>query len=275
MNKIDIAARNALHVSTPHDSAIKQVMGRADYIDDLAEPEGLLHAYLGLSTKAAGTITGFDVEAVRGAPGVIGVLTASDVPAENDISSVHRHDEPVFATTEVKYHGQPLFAVVAETRDAARRAAKLARIEYADGLPVLVDVAAALAAGGALVTEPLKLERGDLAAGFGASEHRVKGRVTIGGQEHFYLESQVALAIPGEDDEVLLQVSTQHPTEIQVMVAQVLGVPHAAVTVNMRRMGGGFGGKDPQGNLYAVVAALAAVKFKRAVKIRPDRDDDF
>ena len=99
--------------------------------------------------------------------------------------------------------------------------------------------------------------------------------MTIGGQEHFYLESQVALAIPGEDDEMLIQVSTQHPTEIQVMVAQVLGIPHAAVTVNMRRMGGGFGGKETQGNLFAAVAALAATKVRRAVKIRPDRDDDF
>ena len=125
------------------------------------------------------------------------------------------------------------------------------------------------------MTEPLKLERGDVEAGLAASEHRAKGTVVIGGQEHFYLESQVALAIPGEDDEVYIQASTQHPTEIQVMVAQVLGIPHNAVTVNMRRMGGGFGGKETQGNLFAAVAALAAKKFGRAVKIRPDRDDDF
>jgi len=278
MNKLDVITTTTqggrLHTSTPHDSAIKQVAGRADYVDDLVEPEGTLHAYLGLSTRAHAEIASIDLEGVRAAPGVVGVLTAEDVPAENDISSVHKHDEPVFVERLVSYWGQPLFAVVAETRDAARRAAKLVKIEYRD-LPHATDVGAALKAGGALVTEPLKLERGDVDAGLAASPLRAKGKVTIGGQEHFYLESQIALAIPGEDDEMLLQVSTQHPTEIQVMVAQVLGIPHAAVTVNMRRMGGGFGGKETQGNLFAAVAAIAARKYRKAVKIRPDRDDDF
>ncbi len=274
MNKQSPITASPLHVSVPHDSAIKQVAGRADYIDDLVEPEGTLHAYLGLSTKAHADIASMNLDAVCSAPGVVGVLTAEDVPAENDISSVHKHDEPVFATTRVVTWGQPLFAVIGTTREAARRAAKLARIEYRD-LPHITDVDAALAAGGKVVTEPLKLERGDADAGLAASQRRVKGRVRIGGQEHFYLESQAALAVPGEDDEVTIHASTQHPTEIQVMVAQVLGIPHAAVTVNMRRMGGGFGGKETQGNLFAVVAALAAKKFNHAVKIRPDRDDDF
>jgi xanthine dehydrogenase large subunit len=278
MNKLDVIVPNSkggrLHESTPHDSAIKQVAGRAEYVDDLTEPEGTLHAYLGLSTKAHAEIAALDLDAVRKAPGVVGVLTADDVPGENDISSVHKHDEPVFAETVVKYWGQPIFCVIATDRDAARRAAKLVRIEYRD-LPHVTDVAAAMRAGGALVTEPLKLERGDVEAGLAGAKHRAKGTVTIGGQEHFYLESQVAMAVPGEDDEIYLHVSTQHPTEIQVMTAQVLGIPHAAVTVNMRRMGGGFGGKETQGNLFAVVAALGAVKFRRAVKIRPDRDDDF
>jgi xanthine dehydrogenase large subunit len=279
MNKLDVIAPNKtrggrLHESTPHDSAAKQVAGRAEYVDDLTEPEDTLHAYLGLSTRAHAEIASVNLDDVRKAPGVVGVLTAADVPGENDISSVHKHDEPVFAETRVVYHGQPIFCVVAETRDAARRAARLARIEYRD-LPHVTDVAASLRDGGKLVTEPLKLERGDVEAALAAAKHRAKGTVTIGGQEHFYLESQVALAIPGEDDEVLIQTSTQHPTEIQVMTAQVLGVPHAAITVNMRRMGGGFGGKETQGNLFAVVAALAAKRFNRAVKIRPDRDDDF
>jgi xanthine dehydrogenase large subunit len=274
MNKQSPITASPLHVSVKHDSAIKQVAGRADYIDDLVEPEGTLHAYLGISAKPHADIASIDLDAVRKAPGVVGVLTAEDVPAENDISSVHKHDEPVFATKRVVTWGQPLFAVIGVTREAARRAAKLAKIEYRD-LPFFTDVDGAIAAGGKLVTEPLKLERGDADAGLAASQRRVKGRVRIGGQEHFYLESQAALAIPGEDDEITLQVSSQHPTEIQVMVAQVLGIPHAAVTVNMRRMGGGFGGKETQGNLFAAVAALAAKKFNRAVKIRPDRDDDF
>ncbi len=274
MNKQSPITASPLHVSVPHDSAAKQVAGRAEYVDDLAEPAGLLHAYLGLSTRAHAEIASIDLEAVLSAPGVLGVVTAADVPAENDISSVHKHDEPLFAETVVKYWGQPIFAVIGETRESARRAARLARIEYRD-LPHATDVDAALAAGGHLVTEPLKLERGDVEAGLAASEHKVVGRVRIGGQEHFYLESQIAIAIPGEDDELTIQVSSQHPTEIQVMVAQVLGIPHAAVTVNMRRMGGGFGGKETQGNLFACVAAVAARKFGRPIKIRPDRDDDF
>ena len=278
MNKLEIVTpaskSGRLHESPPHDSAAKQVAGRAEYVDDLTEPEGTLHAYLGLSTKAHAEIAALDLEAVRKAPGVIGVLTASDVPGENDVSSVHKHDEPVLAEGRVVYWGQPIFCVVAIDRDAARRAAKLAKIEYRE-LGHVTDVAASLKAGGKLVTEPLKLERGDVEAGLAKSKRRAKGNVTIGGQEHFYLESQVALAIPGEDDEVTIQTSSQHPTEIQVMVGQVLGIPHAAVTVNMRRMGGGFGGKETQGNLFAAVAAIAATKFRRPVKIRPDRDDDF
>ncbi|MBI4922002.1 MAG: xanthine dehydrogenase molybdopterin binding subunit [Devosia nanyangense] len=275
MNKLDVVSTSGrLHESTPHDSAAKQVAGRAEYVDDLTEPEGTLHAYLGLSTKAHAEIASLDLSAVRAAAGVVGVLTAEDIPGVNDVSSVHKHDEPLLAERVVKYWGQPLFAVIGVTREAARRASRLAKIDYRE-LQHATDVAAALNAGGALVTEPLKLERGDVAAGLAASEHRAKGTVTIGGQEHFYLESQVALAIPGEDDEVTIQASTQHPTEIQVMTAQVLGVPHNAITVNMRRMGGGFGGKETQGNLFAAVVALAAKKYGRAVKIRPDRDDDF
>lgn len=269
-----IVATSALHVSKPHDSAVKQVAGRADYVDDLVEPVGTLHAYLGLSTRAHAEITAIDLEAVRSAPGVVAVLTAADVVGENDISSNHLHDEPIFAEAQVHYWGQPIFAVVAETREIARRAAQLARIEYAD-LPHITDVETALANGSKVVTAPLKLARGDLEAGFARAERVVKGRMKLGGQEHFYLESQIALAIPGEGSEMLLHCSTQHPTEIQVMVAQALGVPHAAITVNMRRMGGGFGGKETQGNLFAVVAALAARQTGRAVKIRPDRDDDF
>nr|WP_314258178.1 xanthine dehydrogenase molybdopterin binding subunit [uncultured Devosia sp.] len=274
MNKPVSIAQPQLHVSIKHDSAIKQVAGKADYIDDLPEPEGLCHAYLGLSTKPHADIVSMDLDAVRKAPGVVAVLTAADVPAENDVSSVHKHDEPVFASKRVSTWGQPLFAVIGRTRDDARRAAKLAKIEYAE-LPFFTDVDSAIAAGGKVVTEPLKLERGDVEAGFAASQHRVKGQVRIGGQEHFYLESQAALAIPGEDNELTIHCSTQHPTEIQVIVAQVLGIPHAAITVNMRRMGGGFGGKETQGNLFAAVAAIAARKLNCAIKIRPDRDDDF
>ena len=274
MNKQSILPRAVLHAALAHDSAQKHVSGRAEYIDDITEPNGTLHAYLALSERAHAEIIAIDLEAVRAAPGVVGVLTAADIPGENDVSSPHKHDDPVFAEGRVQFWGQPLFAVIGETRAAARQAARLARIEYRD-LPAALDIDAARAAGSRLVTEPLKLERGDVAGGLAAAPNRISGSMRIGGQDHFYLEGQIALAIPGEDEDVIVHSSTQHPSEVQLMVAQVLAIDQHAVTVHVRRMGGGFGGKESQGNLFAVVAALAAKKYNRAVKIRPDRDDDM
>lgn len=273
--KLDIAVEaGPVGSAIAHDSAARHVAGEAVYIDDIAAPESLLHAYLGTSAIAHGQLLSLDLDPVRAAPGVVAVLTAEDVPGVNDISSTHRHDEPLFATDRILFHGQPLFAVVAETREQARHAAMLAKAEYAEEAP-LIDVAAARAAGGALVTEPLKLERGDVAAALAASPRRLKGSMAVGGQEHFYLESQIALAVPGEDEDMQVFVSTQHPSEVQHMVAAVLGVGSHAVTVEVRRMGGGFGGKETQANLFACVAALAARELKRPVKLRPDRDDDM
>ncbi|MHA6730507.1 xanthine dehydrogenase molybdopterin binding subunit [Devosia sp. A369] len=275
MNKLEIAIPvTPLHSSSRHDSGPKHATGTAEYIDDIIEPAGTMHAYLALSTSAHAEIVSIDYSAVKAAPGVIGVLTADDIPGENEISSSHKHDEPVFPVDKVHFWGQPLFAVVAETRDQARRAAHLVKVEYKE-LPFALDVRAAQAAGGKLVTDPLKLERGDVAAGLAGAPRRVKGSIEIGGQDHFYLEGQISMAVPGEDEDVTLYSSTQHPSEVQLMVAAVLGIRHHAVTVNIRRMGGGFGGKESQGNLFAVVAALAAKKWNRACKIRPDRDDDM
>ncbi len=268
------SAQPLVGAAVRHDSAAKHVAGEALYIDDVAGPEGLAHACLGLAAIAHGALVSLDLEPVRTAPGVLCVLSASDIPGVNDISSTHRHDEPVFATDAILHHGQPLFAVVAETRDQARRAALLARAAYREKPPVL-DVAAARAAGGALVTDPLKLERGDVGAAMAGAPRRLSGSMAIGGQDHFYLEGQIALAIPGEDEDMLVLSSTQHPTEAQHMVAAVLGVGAHAVTVEVRRMGGGFGGKETQSNLFAVVAALAARRLGRPVKLRPDRDDDM
>ena len=271
--KQDVTIKGAAHSSIIHDSAIKHVTGRAEYTDDLNEPAGTLHAYLGLSTVAHGRITSLDLDAVRMAPGVHLVLTADDVPGENDISATGLHDEPLLARDLVQFHGQPIFAVIAETRDHARRACQLAQVDYAE-LPHATDVLAARDAGMGYVTKPLKLARGDMAA-LAAAPRRIDGRLTVGGQEHFYLESQIAMAIPGEDDEIAIHVSTQHPSEVQHMVAHVLDVPSNAVVVNVRRMGGGFGGKESQMNVFACVAALAAKRLGRAVKLRPDRDDDM
>jgi xanthine dehydrogenase large subunit len=272
MNKQTDISLATLHTPSRHDSGPKHVTGTAEYIDDMIEPVGTMHAYLGLSTVPHGEIVSMDFSALLAAPGVIGVLTNNDVPGELDISSAHVHDEPLFANGEVHFWGQPIFAVIAETREQARRAAHLAKVEYRT-LPFFTNVRAAQAAGGKLVTKPLKLERGEVDDGLAAAPKRAKGAITIGGQDHFYLEGQIALAIPGEDEDVVLHASTQHPSEVQLIVAHALGIRQNAVTVNVRRMGGGFGGKETQGNLFAVVAALAAKKWNRACKIRPDRDD--
>jgi xanthine dehydrogenase large subunit len=268
------SVKGGAHAALAHESGIKHVTGRAEYIDDIPEPAGTLHAALGLADRAHARITGLDLEAVRAAPGVVAVLTAADIPGMNDVSPVSRHDDPVFADTLVEFHGQPIFAVVAETRDLARRAATLARVGYED-LPHAIDVAEAMAADYPLVVDPLELERGDVATHMPTAKHRLEGRMRVGGQDHFYLEGQIALAIPGEDDDMTVISSTQHPSEVQHMVAHVLGLASHNVTVNVRRMGGAFGGKETQANIFAVVAALAAKKLGRAVKVRPDRDDDM
>ncbi|NKI59575.1 xanthine dehydrogenase molybdopterin binding subunit [Labrenzia sp. PO1] len=264
----------AVHTDRRHDSAEKHVTGRAEYCDDIAEPQGTLHAYLGTSTVAHGLIKSMDLEAVLAAPGVIGVLTADDVPGCNDISPTGQNDEPVFPVDKTEFHGQPLFAVIATSRDAARRATELAKIDY-EVLPHALDPVSAMDAGYPHVTAPLKLERGEIAPAFDSAKNRIQGRMTIGGQDHMYLEGQIAFAIPGEDDDVAVHCSTQHPSEAQHMVAHVLGVPSNAVTVNVRRMGGGFGGKESQMNLFCAVAAIAAKKWNCPVKIRPDRDQDM
>ena len=257
-----------------HDSAIKQVTGRADYTDDIPEPIGTLHAYLGCSKVAHGTIRALDLSAVLACEGVVGVLTAADIPGINDVSAVHAGDEPVFPDTTVEFHGQPLFAVIAESRDIARRAAELARVEI-DALPHVLEPLEAIAAGYPDVTAPMTLQRGDVKAGFEEAAHHIKGRMAIGGQDHMYLEGHISFAMPAEDDDVVIYASTQHPTEAQVIVAQVLGVAAHSVVVKVRRMGGGFGGKESQMNLFAAVAAMAAKKWNRPVKIRPDRDQDM
>lgn len=263
-----------VHTDQRHDSAHKHVTGQAVYIDDMPEPAGTLHGCLGLSTVQHGRVISMDLSAVRAAPGVVDVLTARDVPGVNDISPTGRHDEPVLADGLVQFHGQPLFCVIAETREAARRACRKADVVY-ETLPFVTDVADLDPSKDRLVAPPLTLKRGDADAAIAAAPHRLAGRMRIGGQEHFYLEGHISLAIPGEDGDVTVHCSTQHPSEVQHMVAHALGVPSHAVTVEVRRMGGGFGGKETQGNQFAALAAIAAKRLGRAVKIRPDRDDDM
>ncbi len=256
----------------PHDSGRLHVTGAARYTDDAALPDNALHLAFGLSTCARGTIIGMNLDPVRAHPGVVAVLTAGDLPGENDVSpSVH--DEPLLAEDTVHHVGQPLFLVIAASHLIARKAATLAEITY-DALPPCLSIDDAMAAG-SYIEEPLVWSRGDVTAAIARADHRLSGSISIGGQEHFYLEGQAALAIPGESGDMVVQSSSQHPSEIQHKVAHALGVAFHAVRVEVRRMGGGFGGKESQGNALAVACAVAAKATGRPCRMRYDRDDDM
>ncbi len=257
----------------PHDAAALHVTGQARYVDDIALPATTLHLAFGLSEVARGQITAMDLEAVRAAAGVVLVLTADDLPFANDVSP-SAHDEPLLATGMVHYLGQPVFAVVADSHHAARRAARLGKISYAKQTPIL-SIDQALAANSRFEDGPRIYTKGDASAAINAAPHRIAGQFEIGGQEHFYLEGQTALALPQEGGDMVVHSSTQHPTEVQHKVAEALGIPMHGVRVEIRRMGGGFGGKESQGNALAVACAVAAAKTGRPCKMRYDRDDDM
>lgn len=256
-----------------HDSASKHVSGEALYIDDIPVPTGTLHLAPGYAPIASGKVTALNLDAVVNAPGVVTVLTAADIPGHNDCSPKGIGDEPLISPERVAFYGQVIFAVVAETRDLARRAARLAKIGTSPTMP-LIDVDDALLAG-ATVLPDYKFERGEVDEEIERAPKQLIGELRVGGQEHFYLEGQVALAIPGEDGDMFVHSSTQHPSEVQHIVAHVLGKRQNAVTVEVRRMGGGFGGKESQATQWAALAALAAHKTGRPCKIRLDRDDDI
>jgi len=264
----------ALGASRPHESAHLHVAGEATYIDDLPELAGTLHAALGLSPLAHGRITAIDLDRVRAMPGVIDVLVAGDIPGPNDCGPIV-HDDPILADGTLHYLGQPVFAVVASTRDLARRAAALAdKVIAAEPLPALLSAREAHAAQ-RYVVPPMHLQRGDAAKALGSAPHRMQGRLSVGGQEQFYLEGQISYAVPLEDGGMRVHCSTQHPSEMQQLVAHALELEANQVLVECRRMGGGFGGKESQSGLFACVAAVAARRLNRPVKLRPDRDDDF
>jgi xanthine dehydrogenase large subunit len=255
-----------------HDSAHLHVSGRALYADDIALPPDALHAAFGVSSIAHGRIQGLDLSAVRAMPGVIGVATATDIPGENNYGSV-LHDDPIFADTLVQYAGQPLFAVAARSHTAARKAARQARVDY-QPLPAILDIRAALAAN-SFVLPSERMVRGQPDQVLAAAARRLTGSVIIGGQDHFYLEGQIAIALPQEDGAMLIHSSTQHPSEVQQLVAHALARRAHDVTVQCRRMGGGFGGKETQPALIAAAAAVLAHKTGRPVKLRVDRDTDM
>ncbi len=257
-----------------HDSAALHVRGAAPYIDDLREPEDMVHLAPGYAREGAkGRIRSVDLSAVKTFPGVVAVLTASDIPGLNDASPSIGGD-PILADGEIIFHGQVVFAVVAETREAARKAARLAKIEVA-AAPPAVTVDDALAMQTEDILPPYGYGRGDAAKALKAAKHKLKESFLIGGQEHFYLEGQVAAAYPEEGDCLLVLSSTQHPTEVQHIIAKMLKVADARITCECRRMGGGFGGKESQAAQWAALAALAAHVTGRPAKCRLDRDDDM
>jgi len=258
--------------SKKHESADKHVSGEALYIDDRPSLQGQLHAAAGQSTIAHGRIKSIDLSAVKAAEGVVAVITVEDVPGHTDIGPVFPGD-PVLAIGQVDYIGQPIFAVAATSHDLARRAVKLAKIEYEE-LTAVLTVKDALAKQ-SFVRPPFTMKRGDSESAIEQAEHQLSGEISVGGQEHFYLEGQVSTAEPTEDGGMTVFSSSQHPSEVQKLVAEVLDIPLNKVIVDTRRMGGGFGGKETQAAPWACLAALLSNQTKRPVKFKLSRSDDM
>jgi len=255
-----------------HESAAGHVTGRALYVDDTAQKRPMLEVWPVMAPHAHAKIKRRDATAARRLPGVVAVLMAEDIPGENNTGPA-RHDEPLFATDEVRFHGQVVAVVVGESLRACRAAAALVQVEY-EPLPAVLGVRAAIAQD-SYHTDWHALARGDAAAALAAAPSRFDGELEFGGQEHFYLETQAAWAEAGEDGSITVNSSTQHPSEIQAIVSEVLHVARHKVVVQAPRMGGGFGGKETQGNAIAAYVALAAVKTGRPVRLQLDRDLDM
>jgi len=254
-----------------HESAWLHVTGSAHFIDDIPLPPTTLHVALGMSAMAHALICRLDLEATRAAPGVVAVFTAADLPGKNNYSPTG--DDPLLAEREVQYVGQPLFAVAATSYENARRAVMQARIDY-EPLAAILDISSAVAQASYLFPAKI-LQRGDPQTLLGQSPHRLQGAQVIGGQDHFYLEGQIAAAIPGDDGAMLIYSSTQHPSEAQRMVAHALNRGAHEIQVQCRRIGGGFGGKETQSALFAALAAVVAQSTGRPTKLRLDRDTDM
>ncbi|MDI1339442.1 xanthine dehydrogenase molybdopterin binding subunit [Polaromonas sp.] len=265
-------ARGAAGKSHKHESARAQVAGAATYVDDILEARGTLYAAPILSTIAHGRLLGVDAAAALAMPGVRGIVLASDVPGD-PLLATFVHDEPVFATDTVEHIGQVIGLVVAGSVMQARRAARKVALAIEE-LPAILDVRYALKAEN-YVLPPVFVKRGDAAQALASAPHTLSGQLEVGGQEHFYLEGQIAYVVPQEQNQWLVYSSTQHPGEVQHWVSHALGISNHAVRVECRRMGGGFGGKETQAGHLAVWAAVAANKFKCPIKLRLDRDDDF
>jgi xanthine dehydrogenase large subunit len=266
------ASMKTVGKALPHDSAHLHVSGRAAYTDDLPEPRDLLHVAVGMSSKAHARMRAVDLAGVLAAEGVVDVCQAADIPGENNCGPIV-HDEPIFATDTVGYAGQAIFAIAARSADQARKAARLANIDYEELEPIL-DALTAVDRG-SFVLPSETLARGDAPAAISAAPHRLQRRIRIGGQDQFYLEGHIAMCVPQEDDGLLVYSSTQHPDEVQHLVAKATNRAAKDVVCICRRMGGAFGGKESQAATIACIAALMAVKTGRPCKLRLDRDADM
>jgi xanthine dehydrogenase large subunit len=264
--------RGGAHASIRHDSAVGHLTGRALYVDDLPLVPGTLHAALVLSCHAHARINRVDLSRALASRGAVAAIIAADIPGRNDIGPI-RGDEPLLPKEVVEYEGQPVAAIAARTLEDAHAAARLVEIDY-EVLPAILSLAEAIERK-LYVSPPQMMKRGDVDADLASAPRRLRGEFCCGGQDHFYLEGQVALAVPGEGPEMVVYSSTQHPTEVQHGVAHLLGLPFNMVTVEVRRMGGGFGGKESQATIIAGIAAVLARKAGRPVKLRLQRDDDM
>jgi xanthine dehydrogenase large subunit len=272
------AASGGMGAAVPHESAVLHVAGEAAYIDDLPEWAGTLHAAIGIAPVASGRIVAIDLDGLKRQPGVVAVVSAADVPGVNDCGAI-LDDEPIFGDDLVRYHGQPLVAILADDRDTAQRVAgRIKDFVTIDAVPPVVTALEAHALE-RYVLPPMHLVResspGATRRAIDTAPHRLEDTLTIGGQEQFYLEGQISYAIPQEHGGMRVLCSTQHPTEMQIAVSHALGISAHAVQVECRRMGGGFGGKESQSAPFACIAAVAARLTGRPVKLRIDRDYDF
>jgi xanthine dehydrogenase large subunit len=256
----------------PHDSAHLHVSGTAAYTDDLPEPRDLLHVAVGMSSKAHARIRNINLDDVLAADGVVDVCLAKHIPGENNCGPIV-HDEQILASGEVEFVGQAIFAVAADTVDQARKAARLARIDYEE-LEAVLDIPTAVAKK-SFVLPSETITRGDSGNAIKAASHRLRRRLALGGQDQFYLEGHVAMSVPQEDNGLLVYSSTQHPDEVQHLVAEATGLAAKDVVCICRRMGGAFGGKESQAATIACIAALMTMKTGRSCKLRLDRDDDM
>jgi xanthine dehydrogenase large subunit len=256
----------------PHDSAAGHVSGESVFVDDIPPARNEVFCDTVGSPLAHGDIISIDIEAARKVPGVVAIFTYKDVPGHNDIGPVVK-DEQVLVEQVAQHVGQPIVLIAAETRQALCEAKKLVKITMRE-LPAIFSIDQAIAQE-SFLGPPRKIERGDVAAALESSRHTIEGVLHSGGQEQFYLESQIAIAYPGEHGTMTIHSSTQHPSEVQMTVAEVLGVPFNHVTVICKRMGGGFGGKETQAAQPAALAALAATRLRRPARLMLGRDDDM